>query len=133
MSPGKATAYTGPNSNPMFPDNYLTNKKFGFNYVDAVWNYYAQPGKWVSINAIELSGNNGFWPKVKDYTFVGSVVGDQFIFKNSFNDVVSIGKPFSNAFFAGAQSTFDAWNNTIKAIIVRQLTSAFDAGLLPAC
>lgn len=123
MSPGKAMIPGVPGTNPM-NQNYLNDKaKFGFSYIDALWNYYRTNTIIIDCNEIGA----GF--------YTGQVVGDDFIFTKTTDPLnkVVISKPSNSVpWFAGAQGVFDAPNNTPKAIIVRQITSGFDVGLLPA-
>ena len=132
MSPGKAMIDTGPGSNPIFASNYLSNDKFGLNYIDYVWDYYSHKG--IRVDCSELAGDKDFQPKLANgYIFEGRTEGDRFIFSNEGNEMsVAITKPGSISFFAGSQGSFSFPNHSIGAIIVRELTSAFDAGLLPA-
>ncbi len=70
-----------------------------------------------------------------NYLFFGTVnSNNDFVFTNkagTYTEVIA--KPRTSIpFFAGAQESFDAPNNTPRAIIVRELTSSFEVGLLPA-
>ena len=106
--------------------------KFGLNYIDYVWDYYICKG--IKVDCSELKGDKDFMPKLNNgYIFEGDVESDKFIFSNQGNETsVVISKPGSISFFAGAQGNFDFPNHSVGAIIVRALTSAFDAGLLPS-
>jgi hypothetical protein len=100
-----------------------------FNYTDFVWDYYKN--NTVSVNVSELKSI----APLDDYIFTGKVNNqNEFVFENQTKtNRVVIAKPKTSIpFFAGAQESFDAENNTPKAIIVRELTSAFEVGLLPA-
>jgi hypothetical protein len=131
MAPGKAMRDTGPGSNPTFASDYLANNKFGLNYIDKVWDYYKT--NTIKVDCSELAGDKDFNPKLKDYVFTGQIKNDEFTFSNSGNEsILSIAKPESISFFAGSVGSFDFPNHTVGAIIVRALTAAFDAGLLPA-
>lgn len=150
MSPGKAMIEINgqeqnPYKNTSFSPQYLSDlQKFGFDYLDAVWTYYKNND--IKIYVKELEGqkdDNGKTLPVAcddgafsltDYTFTGKIdpITNNFVFKNTDGCEVKIAKPKSISFFAGAVGSFDAPNNTPKAIIVRELTSAFDVGLLPA-
>ncbi len=135
MSPGKAMIDTGPGSNPVFAPNYLSSDKFGLNYIEYVWDYYSpEKGNKIKIDYSELAGDRDFQPKLSnEYIFEGHTEGDKFIFSNQGNEKsIEIVKPHSISFFAGAQGSFSFPNHSIGAIIARELTSAFDAGLLPA-
>lgn len=132
IAPGKAMQDKNPLSqNTPFDRNYLNNTALGYRYIDGVWDYYKNAT--VKIDATELKGNPNA-QQLSDYIFTGTVnASDQFVFKNSTGDsTVAINKPESISFFAGAQGSFDAPNNTPKAIIIRSITSAFEVGLLPA-
>ncbi len=123
MAPGKAMIQGVPGTHPM-DEHYLDT------YVDQLWEYYST--NTIGIDCSELQGAG---VNLKDYVFVGQVQGNNFIFTNRSDPLnkIVIPKPSNSIpWFAGAQGVFDAPNNTPKAIIVRQLTSAFDVGLLPA-
>ncbi|GAB4270418.1 MAG: hypothetical protein Tsb0018_02580 [Opitutales bacterium] len=127
MSPGKAMVMI-PNTRP-FDQHYLDSEPtYGINYMDVVWDYYRT--NTIRIDCSELI--NLF--AMDDYILTGRVVGDNFEFVNQSGTYsISIPKPDNSMpFFAGAGGVFDAENNTPKAIIVRQITSAFEVGLLPA-
>jgi hypothetical protein len=149
MSPGKAMIEVpGQDENPFknaaFSANYLANpNKFGFDYLNSLWAYYKTNE--LKVNVKELEGqkdDNGKTLPVAcdnhavtltDYIFTGHVDNsDNFVFSNADGCTVTLTNPQSISFFAGAVGSFDAPNNTPKAIIVRELTSAFDVGLLPA-
>lgn len=139
VAPGKAMVNTGAISNPVFANDYLSNAAtFGFDYINAIWLYYSQPGKMLKIDCSELANDPAFSPKLADYNFKGTVVGysstgGTLVFTNDAQTAtVSIGRPQSISFFAGAQGTFEYPNHTAGALIVRSLSAAFDAGLLPA-
>jgi len=124
MSPGKAMVDNIKGTKP-FNKNYLKS------YIDALWAYYRKPGHTVTINCQELENKM----KLNNYMFTGHVDNnDRFVFINTDGSYpVEINKPTDSIpFFAGAVGPFDAANNTPKAIIIRELTSAFEAGLLPA-
>ena len=119
---------------------------FAFSYIDFLWNYYkadiSGKTKKLGINTIKDLGAIAIGDKSPgNYLFWGSVIGNDFVFTNEANsykengkdDGVIIAKPSTSIpFFAGAQESFNAANNTPRAIIVRELTSAFEVGLLPA-
>lgn len=137
-SPGKSLAA---NSNPaqVFPVDYLANSSlYGFNYVENLWNFYK--ANTLRINAQEIASKwgPGTDPQFADhYHFTGNVQGDTFVFTNDSKDFTwKMTKPEPNVssspFFAGAGFVDDGEaNNTPGAVIVRQITSAFDVGLLP--
>lgn len=149
MSPGKAMIEVpgqanNPFKNTAFSEHYLANQaKFGFNYLGSLWTYYKTHD--IKIDVKELEGqrdnqgrtlpvacDNGAFT-LNSYIFTGKVdSSDNFAFSNSDGCTVKLSNPQSISFFAGAVGTFDAPNNTPKAIIVREITSAFDVGLLPA-
>lgn len=129
IAPGKAMMGNIPNTTP-FDANYLNNsKRYDFDYIDALWNYYKNHA--LLIDASELRS----YFTLNNYLFTGKVnERDEFIFTNqdgSYSEAIA--KPtHSTPFFAGAGGEFDHSNNTPKAIIVRQFTSAVAVGLLPA-
>lgn len=127
VAPGKAMTQCLPNTK-CFDQKYLNNpQSYGFNYIDQVWEYYKHHT--LIIDASELK--NHF--SLDHYLLTGNVVGNEFIFTSGTQIVEKIKKPsLSIPFFAGAGNEFNHYNNTPKAIIIRQLTSAFEAGLLPA-
>ncbi len=133
MSPGKAMLE---NVNPVhhFDDDYLKDEAtYGIDYIDTLWEYYET--NTLRINASELEYNDDA-PDLENYEFSGRVEDGEFVFTNNAGEnsyIVRIGKPTSSRpFFAGDDDEFSHVNNTPKAIIVRQLTSAFEVGLLPA-
>lgn len=121
VSPGKAMVKGIPNTDP-FDENYL-NK-----YINAVWEYYQDHT--LFIDASELK--NVF--RLDNYLFSGKVIGREFIFSNATGTYTEKILPptHSTPIFAGAGGEFDHSNNTPKAIIIRQIVSAFEVGLLPA-
>lgn len=141
MSPGKAIATSNPlNTNTSFDPNYLESTQANdINYLDKIWEYYKN--NTLTIDITELKGKKEA-PVYSAYFFKGQVKAgtdrsgnpvDKFIFTNgNKTQDVELTKPKTISFFAGALDSFDAQNNTAKAIIVRQLTSAFTVGLLPA-
>lgn len=134
VAPGKAMTTMNPLSgNKPFDQNYLADSSLGFNYIDSLWQFYRKDDNTVVIDASELKGNPDA-PHLNSYQFSGHVNDQgQFVFTNGTpSQAVKLNKPATKAFFAGATGVFNAANNTPKAIIVRQLTSAFEVGLLPA-
>tara|TARA_R110000868_G_scaffold8205_9_gene42875 strand:+ start:52622 stop:54271 length:1650 start_codon:yes stop_codon:yes gene_type:complete len=133
MAPGKAMEakpYPEAAANDPFDLNYLQDASLGFEYINALWQYYQSHT--LVIDASELQ-NNPAAPSLKSYTFNGKVnAKNEFVFDNGQGYSVAIKQPQSISFFAGAIGEFNAENNTPKAIIVRQITSAFEVGLLPA-
>lgn len=130
MATGKAMISGIANTNP-FDEYYLSNGRnndYDFNYVDETWKYYET--NTLKIDASEIQA----FFKLNSYLFTGHVEGDTFIFTNEDGSYVErIEKPANSVpFFAGANGTFDHQNNTPKAVIVKNLTSAFTVGLLPA-
>ena len=127
MSPGKAMAQGVPGTNP-FDINYLVNsggKVGALHYIDSLWSYYQTHD--LKINCSELQ---------QPYTILTGRVDSNntnFIFKDeSNNTIATIVRPAdSMPFFSGSGETFNATDKTPEAIIVRDLTAAFDSGLLP--
>ncbi|HQU09181.1 MAG TPA: beta-1,3-glucanase family protein, partial [Opitutales bacterium] len=131
---------------------------YEFNYIDTVWNYYSTTGgnNTLVIDCTELLGPPQLFPvpplaPLGSYTFTGQVdsATGNFIFTNADSSYqVVVAKPTdSYPFFAGASFTESCCgtppcpiapdancsvNNTPGGIIVRQLSSAFVVGLLPA-
>lgn len=123
--PGKAMISNIPNTDP-FAADYLTS------YIDYVWEYYnakTYPEHKIVIDCSELKSV----VSLDNYIFIGQTVSDHLVFVNQTGTykVDDISKPESISFFAGAVGSFNAENNTPKAIIIRQITSAFEVGLLP--
>lgn len=126
MAPGKAMTEPNPlSANIPFAPNYLTDDKLGLNYINAIWDYYKTHNNQVGIDTKEI--NQG---KPQVFLIKGVDENNNLIFSDG-KTTVKISKPQSISFFAGAQGSFNAANNTPKAIIVRELTSAFEVGLLP--
>jgi hypothetical protein len=136
ISPGKAIL-PGNNNVPYFDNSYLKNMgTYGFDYIDAVNTYYLTHT--LKIDCAELtgvfamSGGSGY---ILTGQMIVDVNGNYFFhFDNGAGGYsFDLQMPTDSfPFFAGAGESFDAANNTPPAIIVRQLTSAFDVGLLPA-
>lgn len=131
----------GPSANPLhaFPNDYLTNATYGFNYVNDVWNFYDSSlhTNTLRIDATELMPVGG---TPSDFQYVGTVDHATGVF--TFNSLTgghtwTMQKPTGPVystfpFFAGAQFNDDGEANlTPGAIIVRQFTAAFDVGILP--
>ena len=139
IAPNKA--FGRPNGAQDFDHTYLNP------YIDAVWNFYAQPGNVLEIDCKELiwtaknkfilkdiNSNGGkLVNKADSFVFRGSVVGNNFVFKNSLPvpDVISIGKPASNSVFGGDGGSFTAKALHASSVLVRELASAMNVGLLP--
>lgn len=149
MAPNKAMPMNIDNTDP-FDVTYLSNDAYSFNYIQAVINYYShgdmQPGNNITVDCSEVAAN--FPIKLKDYMFTGHYdpIHQRFEFNNAAGQLeVDLPIPMktinkdgkevkivdSGAFFGGAGESFDAPNNTPKAVIVRDLTAAFDVGMLP--
>lgn len=111
---------------PLFDPSYLNNNTYGFDWISNVWSGYYRSHV-LQIDATELSPPN-------NKVFIGQVNGaNQFVFAGSNGGpIVTINLPSSSyPFFAAAGDTFNAQNNTPQAIIIRDLTAAFDSGILP--
>jgi hypothetical protein len=115
-------------------------------YIDEIWHYYGDNTLLIGDIAgipYELEPNE---PKDEDLKYSpgsvceGKVVGVNFKFTCKDEQTGNIGKEkvlipkqsTSLPFFAGAVGDFDAPNDTLKSIIVRNLSAAVVAGLLPA-
>lgn len=58
VSPSIATApgSSSVNPNQIFPTDYLSNATtYGFNYINSIWTFYAQPGNQLRIDASEIA------------------------------------------------------------------------------
>lgn len=133
MATGKAMITNVADTTP-FDSRYLSNQKdYGFNYIDFLWSYYQN--NTLTVDCSELRGNPAA-PKLADYIFTGSVKDNVFKFNNQAGEYpILMKKPAeSMPFFAGAGLLDPGFenNNTPGAIIVREMTSAVIAGLLPA-
>lgn len=134
IATGKAMVSNVAGTKP-FDSNYLSNQQaYGFSYIDFLWTYFKTHK--ITIDCTELKGNPNSNPQLDNYIFSGQVVGDTLIFTNQTGTAsIPMAKPtLSMPFFAGAgllAGSLEA-NNTPGAIIVRELTSAFEVGLLPA-
>jgi len=135
VSPGKAMV-SDPKSqlNPghYFPDDYLMNNKSGYDYTNELWRFYAKDtNNRVAIDLHELEQFRNDDINNPSHIFIGHTEGNDFVFTNGLN-TYKLGKPTSStSFFGGAGGPFDAVNGTPEAILVRQLTSAFEIGALP--
>ncbi|MCX7343071.1 MAG: beta-1,3-glucanase family protein [Proteobacteria bacterium] len=123
------------------------NSAFAFSHTDFLWGYYSKVnGSGVPINKLGIDTKKDLASILtigdgsdENYTFWGSVNSDNmFVFTNKTDThaetwAEAIAKPSTSIpFFAGAQESFTATNKTVRAVIVRELTSAFEVGLLPA-
>lgn len=144
-SPASATGPGSTTVNPShaFPNDYLSNfASYGFNYINNAWSFYATPGNQLLIDTSEIAVffgpgiSSSLYPAY--YHFTGTVNGsNEFVFNNNLpppnNYTWTMQEPTTTyPFFAGAGFTDDGEaNNTPGAVIVRQITSAFDVGLFP--
>lgn len=113
VAPGRDDAF--------FDANYLND------YINALWNYYTTHT--LAIDCTELTN---ILPGLGSYTFTGKVVGNDLVFTNATNSYTEkIAKPTSNNFFLADQGPFQANNNTVRAVLVRNICSAWSVGLLP--
>ena len=137
-SPGKALIGTSTNINSPFDPNYLHDgisptpsaNSYGFDYITAIYAHYATPGKELKIDITEITT----FITLKDYHLTGSVSGNVFTFNNMNNEPaarVQLQFPQTMDFFAGGGGVWITTNNTPEAIVVKAITAAFDAGLLP--
>jgi hypothetical protein len=115
-------------------DDAFFDPKYLSEYIDALWTYYKTHD--LSIDCSELKN---IIKGLESYTFTGRVNDkDIFEFKNKPTDpkkepaIVNIAKPESKHFFLASQGPFEAANNTIAAVLVRNICSAWSVGLLPS-
>lgn len=113
--------------NNFFDQNYLSKEPY--NYIQDLWNYYKT--RTLKIDCLELQH---FLPKLGSYYFSGQVnENNEFVFTNENNShTEKIDMPTSNNFFLASQGTFEAANNTVRAVIVRNMCAAWSVGFLPA-
>lgn len=131
-APGASVA----NPNQVFPNDYLSSRiSYGFNYINNVWRFYKRPGKVLKIDVSEIAPYFGPLPANQSKYYLTGVVNasDQFVFTNDSGYVWKMEKPTgANPFFAGAGFVDDGEaNGTPGAVIVRQITCAFEVGFLP--
>ncbi len=136
-----------PNTSANFNNNYLTALDgYGFNYVNALIQFYSDPSNAIIVNCSEVDSPKypeyqklGSGTDPNAYIFKGYVVGKQFIFTNEAakpQDKMSINidlsQASSNDFFGPGQAPLDTPDGTVRSVIVKNLTAAFSIGLLPA-
>ena len=125
MSPAKAMQYV--------PKQSIFSRAYCDSFIDFLWSYYAQQGNKVAIDCTVLANDANFNPKLNDYIFVGTVIGNNFIFTNSNREqTVTISKISTFSLFTGTQGSLEFPNHTIGAIIAQTLAAAFTVGALPA-
>jgi hypothetical protein len=137
---------------PGFDTTYLTNAAtYGISYKKALMNHYLSTGDSIGINCDELfeSGEEVYdiykQLPAQDpgaYIFYGKMsnVGNDTVWSftnnpttgNAVTRTVNMSEANSYDFFAPGVAPFDTPDETIKSIIVRQITAAFTVGLLPA-
>ena len=149
VAPGKAIVLNTKDPKILkreFKPNYLDK------YIDAVWKYYAQPGKSIIIDCSEIKGDTKYSGQYKDYDdselmIKVNVGSDGFMLLTNTpktNSPINIklkgragseAKPSTFAIFAGdgaeVTSPFLVVNHTLTALVIRQLCCAFDTGILP--
>lgn len=142
-----AAPYLAPN----FDTTYLRNKsKYGISYIDALIDHYKSTKHVVIVDCSELNeaGEQVFDScKVSPATDPGAYLfygvmssdGKSWTFTNNpkvckkkITQVIYINQANSYDFFAPGVAPFATPDETVESIIVRQLTSAFTVGLLPA-
>lgn len=140
IAPNKA--FGRPNAAEDFDHDYLND------YIDQVWSFYGQAGNAIEVDCKELvftpqnnfiladiqSNGGKLIDQESSYIFKGTVDGNNnFVFKNSLStpDVIPIGKPASNQVFGGDGGPFTAKVKHASSVIVRELASALNVGLLP--
>ncbi|MCF6807083.1 beta-1,3-glucanase family protein [Thiotrichales bacterium 19S9-12] len=133
ISPGKAMINSILDTDP-FDENFFTDtNKYGVNgqsYIDEIWSYYNNHTLTIDISEIPGAGPNTYChgttnPNQENYPF-------NFTCDKGLGSVSIPKQTSSRPFFSGAVGDFDAANNTPKAVIVRELSSATVVGLLPA-
>jgi hypothetical protein len=113
VAPGRDDAF--------FDSTYLND------YINALWSYYTTHT--LTIDCTELTN---IIPGLGSYTFTGKVIGNDLVFTNATKTYTEkIAKPESKNFFLADQGSFQATNNTVKAVLVRNICSAWSVGLLP--
>jgi hypothetical protein len=131
--PPPAVFYENYASVAPFPTNYLFNMNISsYDYVDSVWAFYET--NVMNIDASELA--DCVSPADCYYTGMVDSMTNEFIFTaagpSPYPLTVSIPKPTtSNQFYSGTLTTPAPPNKTPGAVIARQITSAFDVGILP--
>lgn len=142
MAPSK-TMLTNVNPGHELPTDYLLP------LVNNFWNYYSIPGHSISFDASEdayspagkalnpaLAAACATTPHHDDCgVYTGTVDSNgNFVFKDKYlsnADAVIIDKPTNSSYiWGGAGGEFDAPNNTVKSVIIRELSSMFEVGLL---
>lgn len=109
-------------------DDAFFNKNYLNDYIAALWNYYKSHE--LTVDCSELTN---LLPGLGSYIFSGKVQDDGWVFTNATkSSIVTIKKPESKNFFLAAQGAFDAPNNTVEAVIIRNLCAAWSIGMLPA-
>ena len=129
MSPGKAMQDDVPDTTPFDAGIFTDTRQYGHHgqsYIDTIWNHYRTHT--LKVNISEITSNQ------QRSLCRGRVnANNTFIFQCDNGESVNLPKPVTSLpFFAGATGNFDARNNTAKAVVVRELTSATVVGLLPA-
>ncbi len=143
------TRIDAPNTSPSFNPNYLTATT-GFNYLNTLINYYSNSANAITVDASEVDHSK--YPEYdalndgganKDpgaYLFVGTVSNGQWNFTNQatvqysqdkMTLSINLNQATSGDFFGPGQAPFDTPNGTVRSVIVKYLTAAFSAGLLP--
>ncbi len=141
------TRIDAPNTSPSFNPNYLTAPA-GFNYLNTLINYYSNAANTLTVDASEVDSSkypeyttlNPSGTDPNAYLFDGIITDGKWIFSNvkhandPSNDMtlsLNLNQATSGDFFGPGQSPFDTPNGTVRSVIVKYLTAAFSAGLLP--
>ncbi len=136
-STGTLMRIDAPNTSPNFNVNYLTPTSSSFNYLNSLINYYSgDASHTISVNCAEVFPA-GTPPGT--YTFTGTMSGSNWVFVNNppaptqaTTITINMAQATSNEFFGPGQAPLDTPDGTVRSVIVKNLTSLFSVGLLPA-
>jgi Beta-1,3-glucanase len=139
-----ATPYLTTAFDSFYLDPQSGNK---FNYINALTQYYTNNTVQVSCAELNQKGFEVF-DKYKQtpmqnpgaYLFTGQIVnGNQWVFQNTPGGTLSVMKCIINMdslntenFFGPGTGQFATPNKTVRSVIVKNISAAFTAGLLPA-
>ncbi len=115
--------------------NNFDAKFFQF-YIDAVWDFYSQPGNTVTVDMTEIATWN---PDYNNVLFTGRVVENQFVFSGKSSSGASLpdiafekpgGSDCIKMSVFGCAGLFNAPNQTPRSVPAKNLGAAFNVGLL---